>query len=87
MFCSEILYTFLNPFKILYISIIRNDGTKLGSLLKALGELLTYHGMVLESKIDDSFLVMDEEAGKLVNDFSELGGKVRNGVQEYEHNQ
>jgi hypothetical protein len=35
------------------------------------------------TKINDSFLVMDEEAGKLVNDFSNLGGIVKNGSQQY----
>ena len=41
--------------------------------------------MVLESKINDAFKVMDEEAGKLVTDFSALNGEQRNGVQVYEH--
>ena len=63
----------------------RNDGNDLGKKLVSIGELLTYHGLVLESKINDNFKVMDEEAGKLVTDFSALEGKKRNGVQEYEH--
>lgn len=55
----------------------RNDGKALGKKLKSIGELLTYHGLVLESKINDSFQVMDEEAGKLVTDFSNLKGDAR----------
>lgn len=64
-----------------------NDGKQLGSLLTSLGELLTYHGMVLESKINDEFKVMDEESGKLVTDFSDLGGSAPKCGQQYEHNQ
>ena len=63
----------------------RNDGKMLGKRLQAIGELLTYHGMVLESKINDSFQVMDEEAGKLVTDFSKLDGKIENSDEIYEH--
>ena len=66
---------------------LRNDGKPLGSLLTSLGELLTYHGMVLESKINDEFKVMDEESGKLVTDFSDLGGSAPKCGQQYEHNQ
>ena len=62
-----------------------NDGKDLGKKLKSIGELLTYHGSVLDGKIDDSFQVMDEEAGKLVTDFSNLKGQSRDGVPEYEH--
>jgi len=62
-----------------------NDGKNLGKKLKSIGELLTYHGSVLDGKIDDSFQVMDEEAGKLVTDFSNLKGQSRDGVPEYEH--
>ena len=64
---------------------IRNDGKELGKKLKAIGDLLSYHGSVLDGQIDDSFQVMDEEAGKLVTDFSNLKGTSRNGVPEYEH--
>ena len=65
--------------------IFRNDGKMLGKRLQAIGELLTYHGMVLESKINDSFQVMDEEAGRLVTDFSKLDGKIENPDEIYEH--
>ena len=70
---------------IIFICNFRNDGKDLGKKLVSIGELLTYHGMVLESKIIDAFKVMDEEAGKLVTDFSALDGQVREGKQEYEH--
>jgi len=63
-----------------------NDGKALGRKLQSIGELLTYHGLVLEGKINDSFQVMDEEAGKLVTDFSDLnGGDSKNVEHEYVH--
>ena len=64
----------------------RNDAKKLGEKMKVLGEFLTYHGMVLNSEINDEFLVMDECAGKLVTDFNHLSAKPGHN-DKYEHNQ
>lgn len=64
----------------------RNDAKKLGQKMKVLGEFLTYHGMVLNSEINDEFHVMDECSGKLVTEFYHLGGTSER-KDEYEHDQ
>ena len=59
----------------------RPNGQELGQRLKSIGEFLTYHGMVLNSEINDGIPVMDEGSGKLVSEYNTLGG----GTRDYKH--
>ena len=63
--CQKYFYMFYS---------FRNDGKQFGEKLRAVASELMFYADIMQGNRSDKFLVLDEYAGKLTEEFNKLSG-------------